>query len=197
MGSSDALMQQICDPAPMSAGSGLYVVFEYPEGQRTHRGLGGGPGIGVQATEGTDDGALIGVGDGDWVSLPEGVDLAVSVAVTEGGLSRSMLGDGDAQETVFEGLRYRTGLESVFPNPANPMTQVRFSLETAGRATVRVYNARGQRIRTLVDEWLPVGQHHVPWAGVDESGRSVSSGVYFVQFESAGHTSQDRITLVR
>jgi len=198
MGSSDAVVQQFCDPAPVSAGSDLFVVFEYPQALRTHRGLGGGPGIGVHASPESDDGALIGIGGEDWVGLPDGVDLAMSVSVTEGGLGRSVIGTvggGDASQVAE--IQYRTGLESVFPNPANPMLQVRFALESAGEATVRVYNARGQLVRTLVDEWLPVGQHHVRWTGVDESGRSVSSGVYFVQFKSANHSSQDRVTLVR
>ena len=198
MGSSDALMQQFCDPAPVSAGTGLFVVFEYPEALRTHRGLGGGPGIGVHASPDSDDGALIGIGGEDWVGLPDGVDLAISVSVTDRGLSRSVIGTGDegGDSNVAE-MRHRTGLESVFPNPANPMLQVRFSLAGAGEATVRVYNARGQLVRTLVDDWLPVGQHHVRWTGVDDAGRGVSSGIYFVQFRSAKHTSQDRVTLVR
>lgn len=198
MGSSDAPMQQLCDPAPVSAGTGLFVVFEYPEALRTHRGLGGGPGIGVHAAAETDDGTLIGIGGEDWIGLPDGVDLAISVFVTEGGLSRSVIRTGDqGGDSNVAGMRYRTGLESVFPNPANPMLQVRFALEAAGEATVRVYNARGQLVRTLVDDWLPVGQHHVRWTGVDDAGHGVSSGVYFVRFKSGRHTSQDRVTLVR
>jgi len=72
------------------------------------------------------------------------------------------------------------------PNPFNPRTRIEF--ETAGRGRVRlqVFDARGRRVRTLVDETLPEGRHHADWDGRDDRGRVVATGVYHARLSTQG-----------
>jgi len=66
-----------------------------------------------------------------------------------------------------------------FPNPFNPDTAISFSLASGRSVSIAVYNALGQKVRTLVDGPRAAGKHTVRWDGHDDAGRSVSSGVYF------------------
>lgn len=74
-------------------------------------------------------------------------------------------------------------LEHNRPNPFNPITDIPFSLPRAGKATVEIFNIRGQRVRTLVDEALEPGSHTVQWQGRDNDGNPLSSGVYFYRLQ--------------
>ncbi|MCF7911246.1 MAG: T9SS type A sorting domain-containing protein [Candidatus Cloacimonetes bacterium] len=67
----------------------------------------------------------------------------------------------------------------IYPNPWNPLTSVSFTLESSQPARLSVYNLRGQKIITLIDEILAEGEHITPWNGNDDQNQPVSSGIYF------------------
>lgn len=90
-----------------------------------------------------------------------------------------------------------TQLESVFPNPFNPQTTARLAMSQAGRAMVAVYDVQGRRVRTLVDGHLAAGRHDLRWTGDDDSGRRVSSGVYFVRAVHPAGVDRMRVALVK
>jgi len=93
-----------------------------------------------------------------------------------------------------EGDVFANRLDHARPNPFNPVTTIDFSLATAGRATIRVYDAAGRVVRTLIDSPVEAGPHTVIWDGTTETGRRAASGVYFVKMESAGHADAFRAT---
>ena len=72
------------------------------------------------------------------------------------------------------------------PNPFNPVTTIDFSLATDGRATIRVFDASGRVVRTLIDSPVDAGPHTVVWDGTTDAGRRAASGVYFLKMEAAG-----------
>ncbi|MGQ9852023.1 MAG: M20/M25/M40 family metallo-hydrolase [Candidatus Oleimicrobiaceae bacterium] len=76
-------------------------------------------------------------------------------------------------------------LEPNYPNPFNPATHIRFALPIAGRVRLRVVNALGQVVRTLLDEYVDRGYHQVTWDGTDERGDRVASGIYLYQLAAA------------
>ncbi len=88
-----------------------------------------------------------------------------------------------------------TGLSGIYPNPFNPTTNIAFSLKKPENTRIDIYNIRGQRVTTLVNERMPQGDHHVTWQGVDCNDKRVASGVYLIRFE-AGETSQIRKALL-
>lgn len=89
------------------------------------------------------------------------------------------------------------GLAQNHPNPFNPATQLSFSLERAGRASLRVFDMRGRLVRTLVSAQLAAGEHTVTWNGQDDRGQQVASGVYLYRLESSGQTVERRMMLVK
>lgn len=69
-----------------------------------------------------------------------------------------------------------------FPNPFNPATEIRFVLGEDSRVLVEIFNLRGQRIDTLMDNDLPAGPHGVVWHAWQQP-----SGTYFYRITAAGN----------
>ena len=82
-------------------------------------------------------------------------------------------------------------LRGNFPNPFNPTTTIHFTLENTSHVTLSIYDARGRRVTTLIDDVRGAGPHEIRWDGTDAAGASVSSGVYFYRMK-AGKTSLSR-----
>ncbi|MBN1825464.1 MAG: T9SS type A sorting domain-containing protein [Candidatus Eisenbacteria bacterium] len=100
-------------------------------------------------------------------------------------------------ESGDPGAPARTALFENRPNPFNPATTLAFSVEREGRALVRIHDAAGRVVRTLLDRSVPAGPATVVWDGNDDSGAPAASGVYFARL-TAGKASETRkITLIR
>lgn len=72
-------------------------------------------------------------------------------------------------------------------------------MELPVAATVRlhVYDAAGQKIRTLLSEPLAAGVHAVRWDGRDSHGRHVGSGTYFARLRAPGFRTERKMLLLR
>jgi len=84
-----------------------------------------------------------------------------------------------------------------WPNPFNPITKIEFSLPREGHVSLKVYNVRGELVRTLVDENRPAGPQVVEWDGSNDRGHSVASGVYFYETRTAGKSTIQKMALVK
>jgi flagellar hook capping protein FlgD len=71
-----------------------------------------------------------------------------------------------------------------YPNPFNPATTIKYALPEAGLAKLEVYNVVGQVVRTLVAGQQNAGRYVVQWDASDDSGRSLSSGIYFYRLQA-------------
>ena len=80
------------------------------------------------------------------------------------------------------GVPVAYSLDQNYPNPFNPSTTIRYSLPSAGKVTLKVYNLLGQEVRTLVNEVQPAGNQTAEWDGRNNSGNGLSSGVYIYRF---------------
>jgi len=88
-------------------------------------------------------------------------------------------------------------LEQNYPNPFNPETHIRYEVPVASKVTLAIYNLMGEKIRTLVDEEKPVGQHSVLWDSKDDYGRNVGSGVYFYRMTADNFSKTMKLTLIK
>ncbi len=85
-----------------------------------------------------------------------------------------------------------------FPNPFNGQANIEFMLP-GGSHPVRleIFNARGQKVRTLFSGNLFGGRHRFNWKGQNERGVNVSSGWYFYRLFVAGKRQSGKMLLVR
>ncbi|MBD3235681.1 MAG: hypothetical protein GF330_03145 [Candidatus Eisenbacteria bacterium] len=72
------------------------------------------------------------------------------------------------------------------PNPFRPQTVIGYRLPESGRASLRIFDASGRAVRTLVDGEHTAGMHYAIWDGRGDDGAVVGSGVYFYRFEADG-----------
>lgn len=84
-----------------------------------------------------------------------------------------------------------------YPNPFNPITKIHYSLPKAGELSVRIYNVRGELVRTLHDGYTEQLTGDLQWNGTNDGGQSVASGVYFYQVKTAGNEVFNKMTLVK
>jgi hypothetical protein len=72
-------------------------------------------------------------------------------------------------------------IKSVYPNPFNPSTTISYSLAGESNVKVSIYNTRGQLVRSFDEGRKGMGDGSVTWNGLDESGSTCSSGIYFIK----------------
>lgn len=88
-------------------------------------------------------------------------------------------------------------LDGNFPNPFNPKTQISFGLPRAAEVDLAVYDLRGRRVATLVNRTLTAGRHTATWRGTDDTGRQVSSGIYFYRLRAGSERLTGKMMLLK
>lgn len=92
-------------------------------------------------------------------------------------------------------LPNRVALLPSYPNPFNASTRVRFSLPQPTFVQLSVCDVMGRRVRSLLQEAMPAGDHGVLWNGRNDADGPVGSGIYFLVLE-AGAERQVRKALL-
>lgn len=89
-------------------------------------------------------------------------------------------------------------LEQNYPNPFNPTTNIEFTLPISKNISLKIYNALGQEVRTIINNqnYAP-GSHTVQWDGKDNNGNSVTSGVYVYTLYYGNFSKSNKMTLLR
>ena len=96
----------------------------------------------------------------------------------------------------------RTSLMQNFPNPFNPETWIPYYLAEATSVTMRIYNIKGELIRSIDVGRQAAGaytdrQDAVYWDGKDDTGQSVASSVYFYQFLADDFSETRRMVVMK
>ncbi len=84
-----------------------------------------------------------------------------------------------------------------YPNPFNPETTISFAVSQDQEIKLNIFNTKGQLVRSLYDGFEPAGKHEVSWNGKDQSGNTVSSGVYLYQLETKDSTDVRRMLMLK
>jgi hypothetical protein len=72
-------------------------------------------------------------------------------------------------------------LHQNFPNPFNPLTQIRFEVPEVSTVRIAIFNIRGQLVKYVTDDQFQPGYYQLMWDGKNSSGELVSSGIYIYQ----------------
>lgn len=75
-------------------------------------------------------------------------------------------------------------LSQNYPNPFNPETIIRFSIPADSDAELTIYNIKGQKVKTLLNDSLTKGAHSCVWNGQDSNGKGCASGLYFYKLST-------------
>jgi len=83
------------------------------------------------------------------------------------------------------------------PNPFAGGTTIEYGITKAGKVEIVVYNAVGQKVRTLINAEEKAGYHKVNWDGTNDSGAKVGGGIYFYKITAGEFTSLKKLILLR
>lgn len=83
-------------------------------------------------------------------------------------------------------------LQQNYPNPFNPITNIKFKIKNSGLVLLKVYDAIGKEISTLVNENLNAGEYEARF-----DGSLLNSGVYFYKISSGEFEQVRKMILVK
>ena len=92
--------------------------------------------------------------------------------------------NGASASLSLQTLPAAFSLANNFPNPFNPATTIKYALPQAADVELTVYNVVGQVVRTLVAEHQSAGRYVVEWDATNDSGHSLSAGMYFYRLQA-------------
>ena len=92
---------------------------------------------------------------------------------------------------------YRLGLGQNYPNPFNPETTITYTLPRRLPVSLRVFDAAGREQAVIREGVQDAGVHELHWAGDDESGRPLSSGVYLLRLDAGPESRVTKMVLIK
>ncbi|MCK5330498.1 MAG: T9SS type A sorting domain-containing protein, partial [Candidatus Marinimicrobia bacterium] len=97
-------------------------------------------------------------------------------------------------DVVKETLPGKFALNQNYPNPFNPTTNISYNLGINADVTLSIFNILGQHVVTLVQQQQNAGFHSVKWDALTDSGKLVSTGIYFCHIEArSGSTKYSNV----
>jgi hypothetical protein len=88
-------------------------------------------------------------------------------------------------------------LHPAFPNPFNSSVSLSCTVSQKGNLYIKIYNSRGQLVRSLSRNQIAPGRHILKWDGRDETGRAVTSGIYLVRFQIGTSDKTQKVMCMR
>ncbi|MFO7889512.1 MAG: T9SS type A sorting domain-containing protein [bacterium] len=88
-------------------------------------------------------------------------------------------------------------LKQNYPNPFNPTTQIRYHLPEAAEVKVEVFNLMGSKVTTIFNGKQSAGVQTVSWHGNDDTGKSVSAGIYFYRVSTKNFSQTRKMILIK
>jgi hypothetical protein len=89
----------------------------------------------------------------------------------------------------------RFSLTGVRPSPMSRSTVVSYTLGSASRVKLALFNLNGQEVTTLASGVMPAGRHNLTWNRADAAGTSIPAGVYFVRLSADGQTATRKLVI--
>ncbi|MCA9734667.1 T9SS type A sorting domain-containing protein, partial [candidate division KSB1 bacterium] len=127
-----------------------------------------------------------GATDSDQVTITIGSGRAVG----KGGI----VDGANGYVNLFNGYE----LGDAYPNPFNPETKFTFSLGANEKVNLKIYNAIGQEIRTLINGvQMNAGAHTMRWDAKNNLGDHVPSGIYYVRIDAGQWHAMKKLSLLK
>ncbi len=90
-----------------------------------------------------------------------------------------------------------TRLNKNYPNPFNPVTSISFSLKETSEVKLEIFNVKGQKVKTLLNNDLSAGEHTIKWNGRNDNNSEVGSGVYFYRLTTPDFSASKKMMLLK
>lgn len=91
----------------------------------------------------------------------------------------------------------KTVLREAYPNPFNPTTTISYDIRSEGPVSLKIFNAKGQLIRTCFEGRRVAGSYSFVWNGISDNNTQVKSGIYFIQLKTREAIHNRKILLLK
>jgi len=134
----------------------------------------------------------------DWVGNTNYVTIKYPASAASSASSSRSLTESEDERQVDSTLPAQFDLAQNYPNPfsqiprfaGNPGTTIRFDMPVAGKVNLTIYNLRGELVRTLVDEEMAAGYHHVAF-----EANHLAAGIYFYRMAAGTYAMTRKMIL--
>lgn len=148
-------------------------------------------------------GSSFNVSSGDFMfNIPEnfncfgGIDNYThfrNAQLVEGSLCLEIYSTGNQDSSIPSSIMQACN----YPNPFNPCTSIVFTLNHEEKTELSVFNIKGQKIKTLLNDKVQAGNHKIIWDGSDHQNQSMPSGVYFYTLKCRNQTVTGKMLLMK
>lgn len=114
-------------------------------------------------------------GDESYLEIPVSINVDASVSITD-------------NENVFKNFT----LNEIYPNPFNPVTNIKFSLQHNLLVSADLYNLQGQKIKNLFQKQFKAGEYNVPINLAKHS-----SGIYILKLNAGQYNFVRKLVLLK
>lgn len=92
----------------------------------------------------------------------------------------------------FSSQKKNFALLQNYPNPFNPATSISFQIPTGENVLLKVYDALGNDVQTLIQEYRPAGSYNINF-----SGSSLPSGMYYYRLSTGSFSQTKKMILLK
>ena len=100
-------------------------------------------------------------------------------------------------ELEGNGIPSSFALHGNYPNPFNPITQIRFDLPYRNDVNINIYNMLGQKVKVFSMPKAPDRTHALTWNATNQNGQPLSAGVYLYQMISEDFIKTRKMVLLK
>ena len=101
-------------------------------------------------------------------------------------------GENLAADDTDEPIPTQIRISKIYPNPFNPNTTIRFSIDKRLNTSLKIFDISGHLVETLISGDLVVGEHEINW-----NASEFSSGVYFAKLSQSDNTIVKKLILLK
>lgn len=100
-------------------------------------------------------------------------------------------------EETESGLPQRFQVNQNYPNPFKSSTRITYELDAPAMTEIKIYNASGQFVKKLTEQYMISGKYSVMWNGENSRGEKVPSGIYIYQLKIDNETISKQMLILR
>jgi hypothetical protein len=101
------------------------------------------------------------------------------------------------EETIPLVFSEKPLLNPAYPNPFNPSTTLSYILPKSEKVSLNIYNVKGQKVKSLLNEYQSKGHHSIIWNGKSDYNVPCGSGIYFYRLETSESSQTKKMMLVK